>query len=328
MSDEVVSGRMEPDAIDTVARPHEAGLQTGVPSRHRGARTDELGAGRLVTSESIAAALKIPVSGSLFDLDPGRFNGMPRDPLSPPFQMVTYRTPHGIRVQGDVTYLQAEVNPTGTAWIDELMIGTVHCGAHIDALSHVTRGAPGEWHDGFSADEDLGDFGPLKADASKIPPIIARGVLIDVAGSRGEPELPEGYEIRAKDLEEALTQQGTVLRQGDVILVRTGQMRRWPDEIDFSRKAPGVVLEAAQLMSSAGPLAVGSDTSGFETREARGGLPNTVHMHLLVDRGIYIMEWLYLEDLARTSTHEFLFIALPLKIQGATGSWIRPVCIA
>ena len=75
-------------------------------------------------------------------------------------------------------------------------------------------------------------------------------------------------------------------------------------------------------------MAVGSDTSGFETRELVNGRPNTVHIHLLLERGIYIMEWLYLESLAAAKAFEFLFIALPLKIQGATGSWIRPVCIS
>lgn len=299
-----------------------------VPLRLQDVPRDELGAAGLMTPETVAAALRIPSNGTVFDLDPGRFNGMPRDPLSPPFQLVTYRSPHGIRVERDIPYLEPEANPTSTAWIDELITGTVHCGAHIDALSHVTRGAKGEWYGGFSADTELGDFGPLKADASTIPPILARGVLLDVAANHGDVELSEGYEIRARDLEQALTRQGTELRTGDVVLVRTGQMHRWPDGIDFSRKAAGVVLDGAEFLAAASPVAVGSDTSGFETRESPDGLPNTVHIYLLLERGIYIMEWLYLEELARAEVYEFLFIALPLKIRGATGSWIRPTCIA
>jgi kynurenine formamidase len=288
---------------------------------------DERGAGAMIDSESVLSALRLPTDGRLYDLDPGRFNGMPRDPLSPPFQIVTYRTPRGIRVDADVPYLHPDANPTGTAWIDELMIGTVHCGAHIDALSHVTAGDDDAWYGGFTSAEALGDFGPLRADAAKLPAIFARGVLLDIPGSRGERELPEGYEIRASDIDAALDWEGVELRRGDVVLVRTGQMSRWPDEISFDRKAAGIVLDGARRLVSAEPLAVGSDTSGFETRESEGGRPNNVHIHVLLERGIFIMEWLYLESLAEARAFEFLFVTLPLKIQGATGSWIRPVCI-
>lgn len=285
---------------------------------------EEIGAGKLVTAESVATALSRPTTGRMFDLEPGLFPEMPFHPKQAPFQLVTYRTPRGFRVQKDIESFRDEVNPTDTAWIDEVIIGTAHCGSHIDALCHVTRGVPGEWHGG-TVEDDLGDFGPVKADASKLPPIIARGVLIDVAGSLGEPELPDGYKIGAADIERALDQQGTELRTGDVILVRTGQMRRWPEGVKFT-DAPGVVLDGAQALARHNPIALGSDTTGFEARPDSNE-PNTVHIFLLIEHGIYIMEWLYLEELAEAQAYEFLFIALPLKMCGATGSWIRPVCI-
>ena len=299
-----------------------------IPLGLRDVPEEELGAGALITPERLLAALQVPRSGEMFDLDPGRFNGMPRDPLSPPFQVVTYRTPRGVQAEGDIDFLRPDVNPTRTAWIDELLIGTIHCGAHIDALCHVTRGERGEWYGGFTADTDLGDFGPMKADASKIRPIIARGVLLDIPAAKGLAELPEGYEIRARDLEHALARQGSELRIGDVVLIRTGLMQHWPHDISWARKPPGLVLDAASFLTDASPVAVGSDTSGLETREEPDGLPNAVHIHLLIEHGVYIFEWLYLEELAAAGQYEFLFLCLPLKIQGATGSWVRPVCVA
>jgi kynurenine formamidase len=191
----------------------------------------------------------------------------------------------------------------------------------------VTRGDADEWYNGYAAQDHLGDFGPQRADGAKLPAIICRGVLLDVAGSHDVEELPEGYEIRAADLTRAAEYGGVELRPGDAILIRTGQMRHWPDEISFDRRAAGVVLDGARLLAEAGPVAVGSDTSWFETREREGGLPNKVHIHLLLDHGIFIMEWLHLEQLASARAFEFLFITLPLKIMGATGSWIRPVCL-
>jgi kynurenine formamidase len=298
-----------------------------VPLSLRDVSKQELGAGVLITPESLLAALTIPQRGEMFDLDPGRFNGMPRDPLSPPFHVVSHRTPHGVRAEGDIDFLRPEVNPTGTAWIDELVIGTIHCGAHMDALCHVTRGDRGEWYGGFTADKDLGDFGPLKADASKLPPIITRGVLLDIPRAKNLPELPAGYEIQASDLRDALHKQGVELRDGDVVLIRTGLMQHWPDDISWERKQPGIVPDAARFLTGYNPVAVGCDTSGLEAHEEPDGLPNAVHIHLLIEHGVYIFEWLYLEELARAEEYEFLFLCLPLKIQGATGSWVRPVCI-
>lgn len=299
-----------------------------VPLRIEDIPLDELGAGALVTPERILAALAIPTKGLVVDLDPGRFRGMPRHPLSPPFQLVTYRTPRGIRNEGDIESLRPEVNSVNTAWIDELMIGTVHIGAHIDALSHVTQGSRSEWYGGFSADTDLGDSGPLKADASKIPPIITRGVLLDIPGAHELAELPPSFKIRARDIELALRRQSTELRRGDVVLVRTGLMQHWPDRLPAKHDESGLVLEAARMLTEKEPVALGCDTSSFEIRESpETEHPQPVHAHVLIDQGIYIMEWLYLEELARREMFEFLFICLPLKIQGATGSWVRPVAI-
>jgi kynurenine formamidase len=152
------------------------------------------------------------------------------------------------------------------------------------------------------------------------------GVLIDVADARGELEFLEGYRNRARDLEQAVRRPGTERHKGDVILVRTVDRSRCPDLIDTSCKAPGVVLDEARLLAEASPIAVGSDTSGFETEEAENGWPNNVHIHLSIESASHITEWLSLEELARAAVYDFLFIALPLKIQATTGSWIRPVC--
>ena len=39
------------------------------------------------------------------------------------------------------------------------------------------------------------------------------------------------------------------------------------------------------------------------------------------------MESVYLEELAKEGIHEFLFVALPVKIRGATGSMIDPLAV-
>jgi kynurenine formamidase len=73
---------------------------------------------------------------------------------------------------------------------------------------------------------------------------------------------------------------------------------------------------------------VGGDTVCLEVQPSGiDGNPQPVHLHLLREHGIPIMEWVRCEEIARDEVYEFLFIALPLPIRGATGSMIRPIAI-
>jgi kynurenine formamidase len=75
--------------------------------------------------------------------------------------------------------------------------------------------------------------------------------------------------------------------------------------------------------------AVGADTEYLEVMPSGDpASPLPVHLHLLVDRGIPILEWVQCEELAAEGVHEMLFVALPLSVRGATGSMIRPIAIA
>jgi len=68
------------------------------------------------------------------------------------------------------------------------------------------------------------------------------------------------------------------------------------------------------------------DEPGVVDADLKVTLP--VHVILLVHFGIYIIENLFLEDLARDQCYEFTFVCLPLKLRGATGSPVRPIAIA
>lgn len=289
---------------------------------------DDVGAAALITDESRAAALKLGRSGRLFDLDAGRFRAQGGHYAHPPFEVVTYRTPRGEKVENDLEFLTN--NPKGYGFISEMIIGSVHTGAHIDALCHVTVGEDDRWFGGVSADEYLGDHGAEKSDAMELPAIVSRGVLVDVAGRKELAELPESYAITVDDVTQALEYQGTTIKRGDVVLVRTGQMTGWPSKVDRARRAveAGLTLEAAKWLADHEPVAVGADNSSLEVSPSiKEGYPEPVHVHLLIERGVYIMEWIYLEELAREKAYEFLFVCLPLRIRGATGSMVRAVGI-
>ena len=97
-----------------------------------------------------------------------------------------------------------------------------HTGTHIDTLSHF--GLDGEIYNHFSADENLGDKGWNRSGAETIPPLIARGVLIDLPKAKGLSMLPDNYRVTEADIKQALVQQHVTLQPGDIVLLRTGRM--------------------------------------------------------------------------------------------------------
>ena len=169
----------------------------------------------------------------------------------------------------------------------------------------------------------------MRDDATDIPPIIARGVLIDVAGARGVTALDAHEPIGADELQSVLERQGTELRPGDVALVRTGYLSGWPDP-DFiaAHEQAGIDRSAALWLAERGVIAVGGDTESCEVLPSTvPGNPHPVHIALLHERAIFILEMVDCEELARDGVHEFCFVCLPLRIKGATGSMVAPVAL-
>ena len=279
--------------------------------------------------DEVRALTALIRTGRMFRLARDRFPRMPLWPGHPAFEVVSYRTPAGIRAAGDQPW--GPPNDACLGFMSELVMGTVHSGAHIDAHAHMTIGPEERWHGG-SARTDLGDFGPLRGDATEIPPLWRRGVLYDVPGFRGVSSLAAGEPVGAAELEAIELASGVAAGAGDVALVRTGYLAHWPDpDALAAHRGAGPDLSAARLLAERGVLAAGSDTETFEVQPApdRGAPanPQPVHTLLLIERGIYILESLDLEELARAGVREFLFVALPLAIRGATGSMLDPVAI-
>ena len=116
-------------------------------------------------------------------------------------------------------------------------------------------------------------------------------------------------------------------------LFRTGYLGGWPDpELLARQRGAGPDISAARLLAGRGVVAVGSDTETFEVQPApdpgEPANPQPVHTLLLIEKGVYIMESLDLEAIAAAAVREFLFVALPLAIRGATGSMVDPVAVA
>jgi kynurenine formamidase len=159
------------------------------------------------------------------------------------------------------------------------------------------------------------------------PPVVRRGILLDVPRALDKRVLPNAFPIGRRELEAAAKKERVSLKSGDVVLVRTGWAQYWKDPVKYvanERGAPGVTLDGAEWLAKHKIAFTGSDTTAYEKTPTHD-LP--VHVCLLTRNGIQLMEMLNLEELAKDRVYEFLFVALPLKIIGGTASPIRPIAI-
>jgi kynurenine formamidase len=245
----------------------------------------------------------------IYDLAQPYFVGMPHFPTHPPFLYSLTRQ------HGDF------VGPEGhSSSADALALGS-HCGTHIDALCHFSCG--GMLYDKEPVVQSYG-AGQSKYSVDTIAPILRRGVLLDIARVADVPVLPQDFEILPEHLDRA--SKGLEIRAGDVVLLRTGWSRYWAEASRFIAQGlgPGPSLAGARWLSGRGVFAAGSDTVAFEKIPAET-MP--VHVHLLVEKGIHIIECLDLEELAAAGVSTFLFVAAPLKIRGGTGAPMRPLAL-
>jgi len=246
--------------------------------------------------------------------------GMPQSANHPPYWHSLPRR-HGDMVRAD----------GGSAANDFISMGT-HVGTHIDALAHVSQ--DGLLHGGVDADSAQRGGRFVEHGVHTIEPMVRRGVLLDVPSALGCDEgCPAGYEITPGDLARTAARQGTELRPGDVVLIRSGWGRHFgdPDPAIYrgvESGVPGVGEAGASWLAERGAHAVGADTIAFECLRPGAGhglLP--AHRVLLVERGIYIIEAMDLDGPAAAGDHEFLFVLAPLPLFGATGSPVRPLAV-
>ncbi len=305
-------------SLNVAAADRQAGTSPWGPD-------DQIGRLNLMTANTQQSILSRIDSGKSYDLSVEYYIGMPSWQAAgdPHYRMWMTHTPHGTVVDDPLnvgTTMNEHVSYTGAA----ISLYT-HMGTHIDALNHF--GLNGKIWNGFSAEEHVGDRGWKKAGAENIPPIVARGVMIDVAAYKGVDILPGGYRITREDLIATLKKQKTKLQEGDVVLVRTGRMKLYGDANGYMDNPPGVGMAAARfLVEESGAMVVGADNLSFESFPSE--LENDyvpVHTYLLAEQGTPIIELINLEELAKDKVYEFAFIAGSLKLRGADAAPLRPV---
>ncbi len=301
------------------------GILRNVVGKSPWGESDQIGRLNLMTAKSRERVLSRVDPSSVFDLSVESFMGMPTwvAAKDPSYQIWMSHTPQGTQID-NLSGQSREINEHISYSGDVISMYT-HSGTHIDTLCHW--GYEGTIWNGFRAQDHLGSRHWNVCGADVIPPIVARGVLLDVPMIKGVSMLPESYPITPDDLQETAEREGVRLEEGDVVLIRTGRMTVWDDPERYLKDVPGLNVPAAQwLVEGHGAMVVGADQATCEflpDNEVPGHyLP--VHLYLLAEQGTPMIEILWLEELAREKVYEFAFFGGCVRLRGATGSPMRP----
>ena len=287
---------------------------------------DEIGMLNLIDPKRSKEMLTRADASRVFDLSVDLFIGMPSwvKAGDQPFQQWMTHTPSGT-LEDNYTGMGRDQNEL-VAYSGDAISMYTHTGTHIDTLNHF--GYNKKIWNGFTEVEHLSSRHWVKCGADKIPPIVSRAVLFDVAALHGVDVLPDNYGIGAKDLKAALARQGTEFYPGDIAIIRTGRMRHWPDAQRYIDNSPGLNLEGATYLARLGASMIGADNSALEQMPANDPENwQVVHTYLLAEAGVPIMELVDCEAISAERIYEFAFIGASLKIRGATGAPLRPLAL-
>ena len=222
------------------------------------------------------------------------------------------------------------------SWTSDLMYFSGQHGAPtIDAIGHIGRNM--KLHGGVDAAQATsrpdGIGNDLGIEAFPKDLLLSRGVLLDVArvvaGGRADP-LPPGLEITSKHLQDAAQAHGVRVGRGDSVLIRTGWGQYFgKDNARYlGERSPGPGVDAARWLVAQGARLTGTDTATYEVRPAVSGRELfPVHMALIADNGVYLVENANLEELGAAAVHLFCLVVPPLRIRGASGSPLRMLAL-
>ena len=283
---------------------------------------DEIGAANYMTPATALAAARLVKTGKVYSL------GITVNTTTPAFPP---RTCAIYIVQPGQTGSAAGLGNTNTTYNDDILNCWTGIGTQLDGLGHI--GVGDRYYNGLKWGEFATIGGLTKLGTDKVPPMVARGVLLDMAAHFGVDVVKEGTAFNQAEIDAVARKQGVEIRQGDVVIFHTG----WLSLIDkdpkrFGSVEPGLGREGARYLVSKGVVAIGADTWGlevipFEKKGNADGGVFEVHQILLPMSGTYILENINTAELAKDKAWEFMFVLGQNKYQGAVQSMINPVAI-
>ena len=280
---------------------------------------DERGTLNLLTPEAVLAATQVCRTGKVYSLAlPIQREGVP---------IFDYRgAPQRLSLTSNTDNDRYEVfgAPEGLGSNEDVLVLASHSITHMDALSHVF--AEGTMYNDFGAEEFTTAKGAQHLDVAQTASFAGRGVLLDLPRHQGVDWLEPGQVVDAAQLEACRAAQDVELRSGDILLVRTGWLDLFATGADGYAQ-PGLGKDAVSFVDDHDISVVGADNAAIECMPFDDNEFLCVHIALLVNRGVTLLEHLYLAELAADGCHEFLLAVGGLKVTGAAGSPINPIAI-
>jgi kynurenine formamidase len=276
-----------------------------------------------ITPDMVLKTLGSVRSGRMFDLGVSIALGVARMPGQQPYSFTIATTPASTREMLRSLGMESDMGFS----IEKIEMD-LHTGTHVDALGHAARGET--LHGDARVDEVVRERGLASLASQEIPPIVTRGVLVDVAKAAGVKSLPLGHVVTADQVSSALDGAGVELREGDAALVHTGWLgEQFGDQQAYAQPGyPGIDLSAADLLIERGAFAIAVDNISVEPMMSQqpGNLAE-VHLRCLVDAGCYLLENVQTQDLADEGVTEFAFVCSSVKFEGGTGGPVRPLAL-
>jgi kynurenine formamidase len=275
---------------------------------------DTIGALNNLSPAIVRKAAKLVTTGRSYAL------GVKTGPETPAFGARTYAVE---RMPGP----GADFTPNGSQRVtafDEKVTTSMGVGTQIDGLAHL--GVDHHYYNGITGREVAGS---RVLDLASIPPIVTRGVLIDMAKHYGKPMLELGDVFNRKEIEAAAKAQKVTIARGDVVLFHTGWLNMAQTNRDlFRSREPGIGEDGAHYLAGLGVVAVGADTVALEAIPFED--PNRVfivHQTLLARNGVHILEMINTHELAKDGVKEFLFVLGTPRMEGTVQMVINPIAI-
>ncbi len=167
--------------------------------------------------------------------------------------------------------------------------------------------------------------------------LVGRGVLLDIPRLKGVDRLQPGYAITPDDLDAAAEAEGVEVREGDILIVRTGHIPFYyslTDKMSFwDGRAPGIGRACVQWLADKDVAALAMDNIAVEVEPFEEPFDHVYPLHsmLIRDLGLTLGEVWWLEDLADACAaegrYEFFISAPPLNVTNASGSPTNPVAV-
>lgn len=282
---------------------------------------DEIGAANYITPQRVLAATQLVKLGQTHPLGIVIEPGMPAfPPRSVSLQIVSPGQNNGRDLTKDFGWPAVYNDDLAQLWFG--------VGPQLDGLGHL--GEKNLYYNCNHAFDFVTLTGLTKLGTDKVPPMVARGVLIDMAKHFKVDAMAPGQPITADDIDAAMKDQGVTISEGDVVLFHTGytDAKLKSDPKTWVSTEPGLTNAAAVHLAKMNPMAVGADTWGLDVvPPVAGDRVFYAHVTFLKENGIYILETMNTGRLAKEGVKEFMFVLGQARVKGTVQMLINPVAM-